>query len=315
MAKPKAKKTPSRRSRAKRRSLKQMLPPIPFVPAPAPVRTPMPNAFQLTKRAAQLVWRYKLLFGGITLIYAVLALLLVRGFSGGTNVSNLKDLLNSFFTGNFGSLASGLTIYVVLLGSAGSSNGNGAYQFVLTIITSLAIIWSLRQAMAGARISIKDAFYKGMYPVIPFIFVLLVICIQLIPLLTGSAIYGAAMGGTAATLLEKSLFAGIYLVLGLWSGYMLSSSLFAIYIVTLPDMTPLKALRSAKDLVRGRRWSVIRKIIFMPVMLLVASVVIMLPIILVATPLARWAFFVLTTLSIVAVHSYLYTTYRELIDE
>ncbi len=281
-----------------------------------PVRKPLPNAFRITASAARLVWEHKILFGGISLMYGILVIVLVQGLSGGTNVTGLKELLNNFFTGHFGSIASGLTIFVVLLGSVGSNaSGNGAYQFVLTLITSLAIIWGLRQVKAGSNPSIKDAFYKGMYPLIPLLFVLLIVGIELLPLLAGSAIYNAAMGGTAVGWIEKGVFIAVYAALGIWSGYMLSSSLFAIYIVTLPEMTPLKALRSARNLVKGRRWSIVRKVIFLPFALLIGGALIMLPIILIATPLARWIFFILSTFIILAVHSYMYTIYRELIDD
>jgi hypothetical protein len=96
---------------------------------------------------------------------------------------------------------------------------------------------------------------------------------------------------------------------------MISSSLFALYIVTLPDMTPMKALRSARELVRHRRWTVLRKILCLPLILLVAGAVIMLPIIIVLTPLAQWVFFLLTMLALVAAHAYMYTLYRELLNE
>ena len=58
--------------------------------------------------------------------------------------------------------------------------------------------------------------------------------------------------------------------------------MFALYIVTLPDMTPMKALRSARELVRYRRWTVLRKVLFLPLMLLVVAAIIMVPIIILA---------------------------------
>ena len=96
---------------------------------------------------------------------------------------------------------------------------------------------------------------------------------------------------------------------------MISSSIFALYIVTLPDMTPLKALRSARQLVRHRRWTVLRKILFLPILLIVVAAIVMLPIIIWTPPLAQWIFFVLTMFAIAAVHAYAYALYRELLDE
>src|SRR5665213_851515 len=151
----------------------------------------LPNVWQLTQAAALVLWRHKRLFIGITLVYGLLNLVLVQGLSSGTDVSSLKSELSQVFHGHFGSLASGLSIFVVLVGSAGngSSQTAGAYQLSLVLIASLAVIWALRQVLAGASLRIRDAYYRGMYPLIPFILVLVVIGLQLIPLLIGSTLY------------------------------------------------------------------------------------------------------------------------------
>jgi hypothetical protein len=282
----------------------------------APVR--LPNAWQLTKKTAQLLWRYRGLFIGITLVYGVLNLILVQGLASGTDVNSLKHTLNQVFTGHLGSLASGLTVFVVLIGSAGngSSQTAGAYQLFLALITSLAVIWALRQLLAGMQLRIRDAYYRGMYPLIPFILVLLVIGLQLLPLIIGAGLYSTVItNGIAVHLVEKALWLIVFALLVALTLYLISSSLFALYIVTLTDMTPLKALRSAKELVHNRRLSVLRKIIYLPVGLFIIAAIIMVPIIIVLTPLAQWIFFLLTMFSLVAVHAYMYTLYRELLNE
>jgi hypothetical protein len=276
------------------------------------------NVWRLTRQAALTLWLNKRLFIGITLIYGLLNLVFAQGLSGGTDVSSLKHALNQVFTGHFGFLASGVSIFVVLVGSAGNNTSQtaGAYQIFLALMGSLAIIWSLRQVLSGARPRIRDAFYRGMYPLIPFLLVLLVISLQLIPLLIGSTLYTLVINnGIAVYAIEKFVWLLLFLTLALLTLYMLSSSLFALYIVTLPDMTPIKALRSARELVRYRRWTVLRKILCMPVILLVIAAVIMLPIIIVLTPFAKWVFFLLTMFSLVAAHAYMYTLYRDLLNE
>jgi hypothetical protein len=248
----------------------------------------------------------------------LLNLVLVQGIAGGTDVSSLKHSLNQAFTGQLASLASAFSVFVVLIGSSGngSSQTAGAYQLLLGIITSLAVIWALRQVLAGTPVRIRDAYYRGMYPLVPFILVLLVIGLQLLPLLIGSTLYNLVISnGIAVNLIEKLACLLLFVLLTIWSLYMISASLFALYIVTLPDMTPLKALRSARELVRGRRWTVLRKILCLPIILLIAAAVIMVPIIIVLTPLAQWIFFLLTMFALVAIHDYMYTLYRELLNE
>ncbi len=278
----------------------------------------LPSAWRLTKTASQMLWQHKKVFVGLTLIYALLSLVLVQGLASNTDVPSLKQTLNQAFTGQLSALLSGLSVFVILVGSAGSgsSQAAGVYQLFLGLVTSLAVIWALRQLLSGTAVRIRDTYYHGMYPLIPFILVLLVVGLQLIPLLIGSTLYSLVItNGIAVYLVEKILWAVLFAALALWSLYMVSASLFALYIVTLPDMTPMKALRSARELVRQRRWTVLRKILFLPLVLLVGAAVIMLPVIILVAPLAQWVFFLLSMFALVAVHAYMYTLYRGLLDE
>lgn len=278
----------------------------------------LPNFIRLARCAAEALWSSRKVFLGIILLYGFLNLLLVQGFAAGTDVSSLKRELNNIFTGQFGAIASGLSIFALLVGSAGSGSSDtaGAYQFFLTIITSLALIWALRQVSAGQGFRVRDAFYSGMYPLVPFILVLLLVGVQLVPMLIGSSIYSIVMtNGIAVYAIEKILWALGFGLLTLLSLYWLSASLFALYIVTLPEMTPIKAWRSAKQLVRGRRWLVLRKIVALPLLLLIIAALIMVPIIIWLAPLAQWVFFVLTMFGLAATHAYMYTLYRELLNE
>ncbi len=278
----------------------------------------LPNVWRLTKTTARTLWQHRGLFIGITLVYGLLNLILVQGLANSTNVSSLKDQLNQVFTGHLGSLASSLSIFVVLLGGAGNSSSQtaGAYQLFLALITSLAVIWALRQVLAGAKLRVRDAYYRGMYPLIPFILVLIVIGLQLIPLLIGSLLYSIiTANGIAVSPAEKFVWAALYGLLAALSLYMISSSTFALYIATLPDMTPRKALKSARELVRYRRWTILRKVLWLPLLLITAAAIIMIPIIIWVTALAQWVFFLLTMFALVAVHAYMYTLYRELLND
>lgn len=252
----------------------------------------------------------------ITLIYGLLTVILVRGIGGSLDLSGLKDNLKGGFSGNGSSLLTGVTLFSYLLGSAGTSTNpaGGVYQTVLIIIMSLVIIWALRQVLSGHKIRARDAFYNGTYPLVPFVLVLLVVGLQLLPLLAGSWLYSTVISsGIAVTELEKFTWAILAFLLAILSLYMICSSLFALYIVTLPEMTPMKALRSARQLVLYRRWTILRKILFLPLVLLILGGAIMIPLILLITPAAEWIFFMLSMFVLVVVHAYMYTLYRELL--
>jgi hypothetical protein len=87
-----------------------------------------------------------------------------------------------------------------------------------------------------------------------------------------------------------------------------------VYIVTLPDMQPRLALRSAKDLVRFRRWPVIRKVMFLPIFIVAVMGVIIVPLILFAQAIVPAVFYLLSMLAILFAHAYLYSLYRELLE-
>jgi len=56
-----------------------------------------------------------------------------------------------------------------------------------------------------------------------------------------------------------------------------------------------------------------RKMLFLPLMIFVLAAVVMIPVILVATPAAPVVYFVLTMLVLPIAHAYLYALYRELL--
>jgi hypothetical protein len=278
----------------------------------------MAGAFRLFWRSLMVLKRHFRLFLSILLVYAVLNLLLVHGLANNGDLGNLKTSLNGVFKGSSGKLGNGLALFAYLLGGSSASdsaNANaGVYQTLLIIIVSLALIWSLRQVYAKQKIRARDGFYRGVYPLVPFLLVLLVIGLQLLPLAIGGFLYGTVINnGIAVYAIEKILWALLFLSLALLSLYMLSSSVFALYVVTLPDMTPMKALKSARELVRNRRWTVLRKLIFLPVILVVLAAVIMVPAIIFLTPVAEWLYFVLTIIGLAVVQSYMYALYRELL--
>jgi hypothetical protein len=265
-----------------------------------------------------LLWEHRWLFLGITAIYAVLNVILVRGLSGSTDVSSIKDLVSGQFHGGVGKLVSSFAIFGVLIaspsGGNASSDAAGVYQTVLVVIISLALVWALRQVMAGRHVRVRDAFYLGMSPLIPVLLIVFLILLQLVPLVVGVGTFGVVVtNGIAATWWQDVLWGIGCAAVASLSFYWVCSSLMAAYIATIPDMTPMGALRSAKRLVRYRRWPIIRKLLFLPIALLAVTAVIVLPVIYIAAPVAPWLVYVLSMFGIAVIHAYIYMLYRELL--
>lgn len=255
-------------------------------------------------------------FLGISTVYGLGTLLLVRGFSIGQDILTLKAALDNLLTGASGKAQSLFLQLTFLFGNSNGTQGQegAVYQTILLVVCSLALIWALRMVYAKKNIGVKKSFYQGMHPLIPFLLVLGVIGLQLLPLSLASLIYNLLIAsGTAVHAIEQIPIIIVCIALALWSLRMLTSSIFALYIVTLRDMEPLHALKSAKNLVGGRRLLIWRKLLFLPLAIAVATSLVVLPFLLFLTPLAPWVFFLSSLLWLPIAHSFLYALYRELL--
>jgi hypothetical protein len=287
-----------------------------YLSAQIPQQAPLSKARFIMWNVLNQLWTHKRLFGGIVLAFGILNIVLVRGVAGSNDLTNLKSSLDDTFKGVGGEAASSLLgfTYVLASSGSGSTSTSGIYQTILLLICSLAFIWALRQTLAKNQVHVRDSFYRGMYPLVPFVLVIGLLGIQLIPLAVGGGLYTSILNsGIAAHWYEKVLWLVLFLGLALWSLRMITATIFALYIVTLPDIAPLQAYRKARDLVKYRRLLIWRKLIFLPIALLVVSAVIELPLILFITPVAVWSFFVVSMCMLPVVHGYLYNLYRELL--
>lgn len=279
-------------------------------------RAKIPSAWSIFKRSWRHIFDNKKLYLKLTVVYVIFTVILVKGFGSGIDLPAVKQALNEVFTGVTGQITTNLTLLGVLFNSVGSASSDIAalYQSVLLIIMSLAFIWAIRQRTAGTVVSAKEVFYNSMFPLVPFILVLTIIGLQLIPVIIAGGVNTVIFGtGLAATVIEAIFWIVLIVFLIGLSLYWLTASIFALYIVTLPGSTPLDAWRKAGELVAFRRWTIMRKLLFLPFALLLLTSVIMLPIILYVTPLAEWVFFVASMFGLLFVHTYVYTLYRDLL--
>jgi len=272
------------------------------------------GSFRLTGQVLKTIrnnWKPLL---GIIAVYLFLNILL----GGVSNISDNFQTIKSDLQTNSGNsiwhAAGGFASLVGTSGTSGSATGS-SLQTVLFIVVSLVIIWALRHLMSGQKVRIKTAYYNSTLPLVPFMLIVLVILVQLLPV---------TIGAVVLALLSNSVFAGSgaanivaiagLIILAAWSVYMICASIFALYIVTLPDMLPRQALRSARDLVRYRRLAVIRRVLFMPIFIFLVMGVVITPLILWASFIVPPVFFCLSALAVLFAHTYLYSLYRGLLE-
>jgi hypothetical protein len=277
----------------------------------------LPAAWTIFGRSVAHLWRYKKLFAGILIVFGICNLLLVKGIAGNFQLTAVRDSIKTAFGDSISTWSTTVTLFGLLIGSTSRTNGESGsvYQLFLLLIISLALIWALRRTYEKpVKLRIRDSFYKGMYPFIPLLLVLLVIMLQLLPMLITSSLYGIVQSGALANnLAEKTAWLVLLLAGTGLTVYMLSASVFAIYIVTLPDMTPIRALRAARKLVKFRRVAVIRKILFLPLAILLAATLIFLPLVYVLPVAAEALYLVASIFLLGIIHSYGYALYRELL--
>ena len=115
----------------------------------------------------------------------------MRGVNTNLNISNLRNQLDNVFNGSASQLRSGISVFVTLISSnsANASSSSGVIGFFLFVFIAMAIIWSLGKFGSKEKISVKDAFYKGISPIVQFILVLLYLILLLLPFTLGASVY------------------------------------------------------------------------------------------------------------------------------
>jgi hypothetical protein len=149
------------------------------------------------------------------------------------------------------------------------------------------------------------------------LFFWLVIALEFIPLSIGGFILNVVLSNSLAV--GSELF-GIYVISILFvilTLYLVSGSIAALYIVTLPDMEPVRAIRASHQVLLMHRWSVIRKFVLLVIFLLAVGILIFTPLLLIVPSSWIWVneyIFLAGGLAGFAIfHIYMYNLYKSLL--
>lgn len=294
----------------------------------------LPGIFAFTAQVNKTVWTHRKPFLGLMIVYALLTSIFI-GIGSQDIYSQLTTTLqetgSEIFQGNVGELGKA----ALLLASIGTSGltgelneGQQAYTALLGVLIWLTTIWLLRNFVAGNAVKLRDGLYNGGAPIISSLIVVLVLVVQLLPVALATIGYSAALQtGLLDGGVVTMLFWIIAILLGVMSLYWVSSTFFALIIVTLPGMYPIRALRTAGDMLIGRRVRVLLRILWMFVPIVLAWVVVMIPFILfdswiksvfpqiAAAPIVPVLLLIISTLTIIWSASYVYLLYRRVVDD
>lgn len=293
----------------------------------------LPGYFSFTREVTKLLWKYRKMFALLALVYVVLYAVLV-GLQSQADYTSLSDTLtstsNGLFSGGWGAIGkAGLLLASVFSTNytTQSTDAQQIFSVLIFLMTWLTTVWLLRNILAGHRVKLRDGLYNSSAPLLSMALIALLVAVQLIPVAIAFIGYNAALnsgllaGGVASMLFW--LGAGLLAVLSL---YWITSSLFAMVIVTLPGMYPYQAIKTAGDIVLGRRIKLLLRWLWMALVVVVATLVVMIPIILLdmflkdawpaiqSVPIVPVAFVVWLAVMTIWVSSYVYMLYRKVVD-
>lgn len=281
---------------------------------------PVPSAWSLWKESLSFIkqhWKKITIF---LLVYMSLYIVFVRGLGSAIDFNNIKESISENGESVNGLIRSFIFFSVLVSTSnAVSSDVAAAYQSILFVIGSLAFIWLIRSLHAknNKDIRVKDSFYRGMHPLIPFIAVLIILGLETIPLSISAYFLNAALATPGVTFVETVIFVFLSALISMISLYLLSGTWPAIYIVTLAGAEPWKSIKAANKLISVSRWYVMRRLFGLVFLLFITAVVLVIPLLLVLPEgyeyIAEAGFFLYLLISFSLAHISLYKLYKSML--
>ena len=257
------------------------------------------------------------------------------GISSQEGFTTLRETLNEageYLTdGNWSALGEASLLALSTVTGAISpelSEAQQAYAVIFGLLMWLALVWLLRQCLAGSKVRIRDALYNSGAPIVPTALLFFVLLLQLLPVALAAIAYLPAQ---TSGLLDGGVEAMLFWIaaggLAALSAYWITSTALAMVVVTLPGMYPLRALRIAGDMVVGRRLRILYRLLWMTVITVLAWVILLIPFIMIDMGLKAWipaidwqpivpvVVLILGTISFIWMTTYVYLLYRGIVDD
>jgi hypothetical protein len=294
----------------------------------------LPGYWSFTNEVRRTLLAHKKLFLGLALLYGILTVALI-GMASQDTYAQLSEVLretgSEIIDGDVGKLGeAGLLLTTALNGSLNTAPTDlqRFYAVLLTLLIWLTTVWLLRAIVAGRKPKLRDGLYNAGAPFISTFLVGCIMALQLLPIALAAIAFGAA---TSSGLLDGGVEAMVFWIgaslLAALSLYWISSTFIALVVVTLPGMYPMQAIKTAGDLVVGRRVRILLRLMWMALIALGVWVVVMIPIILLDMwikdiwPAITWVpvvpIMLLSVSSVVVIwlSSYTYLLYRKVVDD
>lgn len=294
----------------------------------------LPKYWAFTTCVQKTLWKNKKIFILLAMFYAVLTVLLA-GIASQDTYTALSDTLKSTggdaFSGIFGSISgAGLLLASMMTGglSTNLTDVQQIYAILTFLLTWLTTVWVLRNLLAGNKIRLRDGIYSSGSPIVPTFLIMLVLLVQMLPFAIAMIGYGSASTtGLLSGGVEAMLFWIAAGLLTITSLYLITGTIFALVIVTLPGMYPMRAIKISGDMVIGRRIRILLRLVWMLLIEVIVWLIVMVPIILfinwLATiwtvlgniPIIPGLLLIMSSFTVVWTSSYIYLLYRKVVED
>ena len=248
-------------------------------------KTELPSLTSQASAAFKMFFKFWKIFLPLLLIFVGLYIFLIGAMSENTLAdvkANVEQTNKDVADGKIGTVGkAGLTL-LGIISTGGLTTMNDA-QIVIAVLL-FAIIWLVtiylaRHLLAGRQeIKMRDGFYSALSPLVSTLVVGLIIFLEAVPIMLTIIVFQVALTteflSTPFYALLFFMFAALMITLSL---YLLSSSFFAIIVVSAPGLYPLTAVRMAKNLIMGRRLRFLIRVFYLVIIVALLYLLLLMP--------------------------------------
>ena len=248
-------------------------------------KTELPSLTSQASAAFKMFFKFWKIFLPLLLIFVGLYIFLIGAMSENTLAdikANVEQTNKDVADGKIGTVGkAGLTL-LGIISTGGLTTMNDA-QIVIAVLL-FTIIWLVtiylaRHLLAGHQeIKMRDGFYSALSPLVSTLVVGLIIFLEAIPIMLTIIVFQVALTteflSTPFYALLFFMFAALMITLSL---YLLSSSFFAIIVVSAPGLYPLTAVRMAKNLIMGRRLRFLIRVFYLVIIVALLYLLLLIP--------------------------------------
>ena len=248
-------------------------------------KTELPSLTSQASAAFKMFFKFWKIFLPLLLIFIGLYIFLIGAMSENTLAdikANVEQTNKDVADGKIGTVGkAGLTL-LGIISTGGLTTMNDA-QIVIAVLL-FTIIWLVtiylaRHLLAGHQeIKMRDGFYSALSPLVSTLVVGLIIFLEAVPIMLTIIVFQVALTteflSTPFYALLFFMFAALMITLSL---YLLSSSFFAIIVVSAPGLYPLTAIRMAKNLIMGRRLRFLIRVFYLVIIVALLYLLLLMP--------------------------------------